>query len=63
MDKQPKDETPKQEKPKSQLQLVKEYWYDKVPLTLKQLDVIVWCCYVAMGILVICIALDAMGIF
>ena len=52
-----------EEKPKSQLQQVKEYWYDKVPLTLKQLDIIVWCCYAALAILAVCIALDAIGIF
>ena len=51
-----------QAKPKSQLQMVKEYYYDKVPLTLKQLDIIVWCCYAAIAVLVVCIALDAMGI-
>ena len=62
MDEQEKNLPEEEVKPKSQLQLVKEYWYDKVPLTLKQLDIIVWCCYAALAILVVCIALDAMGI-
>ena len=58
----PEETSQEKEKPKSQLQIVKEYWYDKVPLNLHQLNIIVYCCYVAIAILVVCIALDAMGI-
>ena len=41
----------------------KESWYDKVPLTVKQLDLIIW---IATGLLVltfIIIFLDAYGVF
>ena len=55
-------EEEKQEKPKSQWQQTKEGWYDKIPLNLKQLDLIVYCCYGALILLAIVIALDAMGI-
>lgn len=56
-------EEEKKEKPKSQWQQTKEGWYDKVPLTLKQLDIIVYCCFGALILLAIVIALDAMGIW
>ena len=34
--------TPKEEKPKTEWQKTKEGWYDHVPLTLKQLDLIIY---------------------
>ena len=36
--------TPKEEKPKTEWQKTKEGWYDKVPLTVKQLDLIIYGC-------------------
>ena len=48
---------------KSMWQLTKESWYDKIPLTLKQLDIIVYTCWALLGIAVIAAALDAMGVF
>ena len=44
-------------------QQTKEGWYDKVPLTLKQLDLIVVLCWIAIGLTVAAIALDAMDIW
>ena len=47
---------------KSQLQIVKEGWYDKVNLTVKQLDIIIGCGIAGLILTGICIALDAMNI-
>ena len=44
-------------------QMTKESWYDKVPLTLKQLDIIIDCCIAGLILTTIAIALDAMGVF
>ena len=54
-----------QEEPevKSMWQQTKESWYDKIPLTLKQLDIIVYICWALLGLAVIAVALDAMGVF
>ena len=57
----PKEET--REKPKSLWQLQKESWYDKIPLTLKQLDWIVGICLTLLALTFLAIALDALGIF
>ena len=57
-------ETPvKEEPPKSMWQQTKESWYDKVNLTVKQLDIIIGCGIAGLLLTFICIALDAMGIF
>ena len=48
---------------KSMWQQTKESWYDKIPLTLKQLDIIVYTCWTLLGLAVIAVALDAMGVF
>jgi hypothetical protein len=48
---------------KSLWQQTKESWYDKVPLTVKQLDIIIACCIGGLVLTFIAIALDAMGIF
>ena len=54
-----------QEEPeiKSMWQQTKESWYDKVNLTVKQLDIIIGCGIAGLILTFICIALDAMGIF
>lgn len=57
------DTSPAETPVKSPWQLKKESWYDKVPLTLKQLDIIIGCGIAGMIILAIVIALDAMGVF
>ena len=44
-------------------QQTKESWYDKVNLTVKQLDIIIGCGIAGLILTFICIALDAMGIF
>ena len=48
---------------KSLWQQTKESWYDKISLSLKQLDLIVWLCWAALAIAVVLAALDAMDIF
>ena len=53
----------KEEPPKSMWQQTKESWYDKVNLTVKQLDIIIGCGIAGLILTFICIALDAMGIF
>lgn len=50
------------EQPKSQWQQTKEGWYDKIPLTLKQLDIIIGICFTLLALCLIAICLDAMGI-
>ena len=58
------EETPvKEEPPKSMWQQTKESWYDKVNLSVKQLDIIISCGIAGLILTFICIALDAMGIF
>ncbi len=49
----------KEEKPKSEWQKTKEGWYDKIPLTLKQLDLIIWVCVGALIVTFIKIFIDA----
>ena len=53
-----------QEEPevKSMWQQTKESWYDKIPLTLKQLDIIVYTCWGLLGLTFLLIALEAMDI-
>ena len=52
----------KEEPPKSMWQQTKESWYDKVNLTVKQLDIIIACGIGGLIITGILIALDAMNI-
>ena len=54
-----------QEEPevKSMWQQTKESWYDKVPLSLKQLDILVAVCWIALGLTAVAIALDALDIW
>ena len=55
---------PEEEKEnKSQWQQTKENWYDKLPVTLKQMDIIVGICWGLIGLTVIAIALDALEIW
>ena len=56
--------TPIEEQPaKSLWQQTKESWYDKVTLTVKQLDIIIACGIAGLILTAIAIALDAMGVF
>ena len=61
----PQEETTAQEDipVKSAWQMTKENWYDKVPLTVKQLDWIIGLGIAGLVITFIVIALDAMGVF
>lgn len=53
------DKKNKPEKEKTQWQKTKEGWYDKVPLTVKQLDIIIWVCVGALIVTFIKIFMDA----
>ena len=55
--------TPEEEKAKTLLQIQKESWYDKLPLNVKQLDIIITVCWILIGLVILVIALDAMDIF
>ena len=58
----PDTEEPAGEPAKSNWQRTKESWYDKIPVTLKQMDVIVGVCWGLLILTAICIALEAMGV-
>ena len=58
-----KEETAKEEHLKSQWQLQKENWYDRVPLNQKQLDIIIGVCLVLLVLTFVLIYLDAKDIF
>ena len=51
-----------QEKPVHQWQQTKEKWYDHINVTVKQLDVIIYCALGALGVVFVLIVLDAMNI-
>ena len=58
------EQTPAEDVPtKSMWQITKESWYDKVNLSVKQLDIIIGCGIAGLILTFICIALDAMGVF
>ena len=63
----PQEETPtvriEEQSAASLWQQTKESWYDKVNLTVKQLDIIIGCCIAALILTFIAIALDAVGVF
>ena len=54
-----------QEEPevKSMWQQTKESWYDKIPLTLKQLDIIIYICWTLLALFAVGVLLDATGIY
>ena len=57
------EQTPAEDVPtKSMWQITKESWYDKVNLSVKQLDIIIACGIAGLVLTFICIALDALGI-
>lgn len=58
-----KEEKAKEEQLKSQWQLQKENWYDRVPLNQKQLDIIIGVCLVLLALTFVLIYLDAKDIF
>mgnify|MGYP007016822310 FL=1 len=58
-----KEETAKEEQLKSQWQLQKENWYDRVPMNQKQLDIIIGVCLVLLVLTFVLIYLDAKDIF
>ena len=56
------EETQKAEKPKSMFQLQKEGWYDKIPLNVKQLDIIIAVALILLVLTFVVIFLDAADI-
>ena len=52
-----------EEKTRSMLQIQKESWYDKLPLNVKQLDIIITVGWILIFLVIVVIALDAMDIF
>ena len=61
---QEEEATPIEKQPvKSLWQQTKESWYDKVTLTVKQLDIIIACGIGGLILTAIIIALDAAGVF
>ena len=62
-EKDSKEEMAKEEQLKSQWQLQKENWYDRVPLNQKQLDIIIGVCLVLLVLTFVLIYLDAKDIF
>lgn len=63
MDEEKKDLPEKEEKAKTPWQLQKENWYDKIPLTVKQLDIIIYICWTLLALFVVGVFLDATGIY
>ena len=63
----PEEETPpvriEDQEAKTLWQQTKESWYDKVTLSVKQLDIIIGCCIAGLILTFIAIALDAIGVF
>ena len=58
------EETPKESSEiKSVWQLQKESWYDKIPVTQKQLDIIIVVCLMLLVLTFVVIFLDATDIF
>ena len=51
------------EKAKTPWQMQKESWYDKIPLSLKQLDLIIGVCMTLLVLCFLAICLDAAGIY
>lgn len=47
---------------KTPWQQKKESWYDKIPLNLKQLDIIVAVCWILLALTVVAMYLDTRGI-
>ena len=48
---------------KSAWQATKEGWYDKIPLSLKQLDFIIDFCFAALAVIFVLILLDVTDIY
>ena len=63
MDEEKKDLPEKEEKAKTPWQLQKENWYDKIPLTVKQLDIIIYICWTLLALFVVGVFLAATGIY
>ena len=59
-EKSPAEETASE---KSSWQATKEGWYDKIPLTVKQLDLIIGLCIGALVVVFALIFLESAGIF
>lgn len=58
-----KKSTGSEEAPKRPLQQKKEEWYDRIPLSKKQMDKVVYVCFGALILVFILIFLEAFDIF
>ena len=58
----PEETAVSSEKAKTPWQIQKEMWYDKIPLSLKQLDIIIGVCLTLLALCFIAICLDAAGL-
>ena len=45
------------------VKIKKEEWYDKVKLSVRQMDVIIWIVYGLLAVVIVLIVLEAAGIF
>ena len=54
---------PEEPEVKTAWQQKKEGWYDHIPLTVKQLDIIIWTAVAALIVVCVIIGLDAAGVF
>ncbi len=63
MEEEKKDLPEENQQEKTAWQNTKEGWYDKVPLTVKQLDTIIIVGFIALAVVFGLIALEAMDIF
>lgn len=45
------------------IKIKKEEWYDKVKLTVRQMDVIIWIVYALLAAVIVLIVLEATGVY
>lgn len=61
-DPEPSEKQSSDIRPKHPWQVTKESWYDKLNVSVRQLDIVIGAASVALAIVVILIILDAMGL-
>lgn len=52
-----------EEKAPTAWQQTRYHWYDHLNVTVDQINVLLRCCYAALGLTFLAIALDALGVF
>ncbi len=63
MEEEKKNLPEEKQEEKTAWQATKEGWYDKIPLTVKQLDFIIGFCFAALAVIFVLIFLDAADIY